>query len=1180
MAFDIVIGGDAQPSTFDIVIGDTGSPPPTLVAGTTLAALQAGSSSFKWVIAIEGYKYVLTDATPQQAIDAWSPVVDEHHYELALGGLFVIMDNDQKLTPNVPFGEGGRCSFQVVKSESTDRFGVDTHKRSGGAETSLAETIDRTDTTIEVDSTSTFDASGDIHIGTECIGYTGKTSIAFTTCTRGKYVPFVNGNSGVGYSQHHRVGQNELEVKFNPTVSAEPRTWIGRWVGVYLHKYDAALGALNSMSDALCVYAGKIVAISDDGSTGATTVELKHVLDVVGDSTIAGRDQWSARVRNTIHLEEGLSFGFIDYVGAAGSMVSRTANPLTIKAAGTASGNNEVDAGFYTAEELFAKLNLWLRSERLASRLWGSYSFGFFEPEGGYRSVFIHWINPASTSDTVDFRFSAPNQVFQRLGWNSQGGDSTAGLHNNFVASPPGTWVGSTYNSYVADNPYLKVVVNDYGSWSVQVDQADGTFFDQYSSLPSSCKPATSDGAQWGVFLVDSTMLAFGIYAGSTLERLKLLPEQFGYQGAFTQVGQALQAFSKSGQPDYTTIKQVAVLELPLHVALAGFFLSTGTSGYNDASNDFLGHGLGLGIPRGICGDAFLDSLAALPSSDKPIVVIMDKTIRFTDVFSGDLQLRRAYLRWKSGGLEFTQWRTPVAGNAVGFLEEANKAAPAGTVDHHRCVTKENGHWARPIVKIRFNRSVNSAEDNEGYRDSITVVDKTALDDMGGEGPTLTINARNTFGEFGQTGSPIHSLATGFLATMPFFSRPARETSRSIDIRYFEGYAVGDVFGWTDEYARDPDTGQRAVQTRYAIITRHGYTLGGDRAGSSTPDDMGGYVELYMFDVNRVAYYAPSAQIDDTATGGGYNAGAITVYAHKYSESYEAVDASRFTAGMKIRIVEIDPADPAAPASWDRTILTVVGNVITPTVALSSPAWDAAKKYRITFDDYADATAAQQLGYSFQADDADGMIVNARVPYQYSAGGADAAYTAWSGSDPVELPPNSTYVEGAPRDVGHDVALVRLLNNLMSYKTAVSSPQLFSAVAAADPGAPTSWALVHATPIHLGDDVLLNDVWRRVAVAPHFRSGDGSVSRCRITLARNPPHAVGFATSGMGDVDRGSFYSEVTFTTSSTTWSTPAADNLVANMKGSDGTAWLLVELDGACETYGLALVQEGPLLY
>jgi hypothetical protein len=93
-------------------------------------------------------------------------------------------------------------------------------------------------------------------------------------------------------------------------------------------------------------------------------------------------------------------------------------------------------------------------------------------------------------------------------------------------------------------------------------------------------------------------------------------------------------------------------------------------------------------------------------------------------------------------------------------------------------------------------------------------------------------------------------------------------------------------------------------------------------------------------------------------------------------------------------------------------------------------------------------------------------------------------------------------------------------------------------------------------------------------VSPHFRSATGADANLRVTLSRTPPSGSTFF-----DVDRGSVYSEVTFNTTSTTWATPVTPEtlLMTNIKGSfTNCAWLYVEVDVACETRGLALVQEG----
>ena len=154
--------------------------------GTTLTAMQSGSlPPYTWVVAIEGYPYLLTNGSTSAAVTAHGG-----DWTQALGGLFVELHNDQRVDMRQPFTTGGRCMFRVAKTSSADTFGVDTHRTNGGVETELRTTLDRNDTTATVADTTNFASSGEFYIGTECVGYSGKTSTTFTGLTRGKYAPF------------------------------------------------------------------------------------------------------------------------------------------------------------------------------------------------------------------------------------------------------------------------------------------------------------------------------------------------------------------------------------------------------------------------------------------------------------------------------------------------------------------------------------------------------------------------------------------------------------------------------------------------------------------------------------------------------------------------------------------------------------------------------------------------------------------------------------------------------------------------------------------------------------------------------------------------------------------------------------------------------------------------------
>ncbi len=81
-----------------------------------------------------------------------------------------------------------------------------------GFRTLLNGAIDNSVTTVPVDSTQGYPASGEIIIDTERITYTGKTSTTFTGCTRG-----ANGSSAASHSDNANVDTYGAEVLFDNT---------------------------------------------------------------------------------------------------------------------------------------------------------------------------------------------------------------------------------------------------------------------------------------------------------------------------------------------------------------------------------------------------------------------------------------------------------------------------------------------------------------------------------------------------------------------------------------------------------------------------------------------------------------------------------------------------------------------------------------------------------------------------------------------------------------------------------------------------------------------------------------------------------------------------------------------------------------------------------------------------
>jgi len=1139
--------------------------------GDTFTALRAGSIRYQLVAAIEGYDKLLTNGSTAAAVTAWAGT----DWSSAIGGLFVTGYNEQTIDPWEPFRGGGRMSLQVVPTPADgDVLGVAIAKKNAGAETALKATADRIADTITVADTSSFASSGSAFIGNECFAYSGKTGTTFTGCTRGKYSPFLT-EGGTGFAGYHRVGFDALAVALEPLVTELPRVWVGKWVGIWMHRVVG--GVLDTKAQAQLLYAGRVVALYDDEATGAAIVELKHVLDVVKE-TVIGRETYTAKTKEGLFIPRKVKFGFGDFDGST----VQYADDLVVVAAG-ASGANQINEGYYTLDQIDNFINTWLHSERAAGRIKGTYSLEQVDVQGvGIRSR-INWRIPG-TGPKVLWVLALPHMVRVFLGYDPGPiASKAAGATTQEAISDQ----GDDDTDYHLDGKYepKKAVLFEYnGTSNFQVTDERGVFFDQTSYLPTQMQSASYPDS-WGVFLLDDKYLVVAHKDGAELQNAFSPRHPFTTDREQMDANHELNTLSipiSSDAPGSMSVRQVLLIEGRLSDLVCYFFFSSGTPYSNSSDLDILGYGLGLAIPWELCQN-FFTSVVGLPMASSPLLLVLDQPTKFVDIFAADLVLRRAFLRWAYNastglsGLEFATWKTPTAGDPSALaLPESTKAASSTQRDGHRSASSEQGTWKRPIIKILYDRNILSKSRDAGYRSTIAIEDKVAIDDAGGEAAPFTIEARNVYAQYAQTGAALEDLVQLFLASAPLFTRDASLVRRSIASKYFEGLSVGDVVLVTDGFARDPDTGLRGVSARPALVVRHRAQWGGAQAGSAAPAPAGGEVDLFLLAQNRIAAYVPCAQVDDTAGAGGfsagYNAGTKTLrcYDHKHSETSEAVDASHFAAGYKVRIVEIDPATAGSPLTWDREVASVSSSDIMLTVALSSPAWDATKHYRIIFDDYGDAVTAQQ-SKCFQADDADYRIANLRNPFTYGVGGGAAPFTYGQAADPIALPPTLSYGDGAPFDVGHQVDLMRLLNNLLDYKCARISPVLHSTElsGAAVTG---TWLLCDLCPIQLTEELLTASYRRFLYVAPHMKSSDGTSASVRVSLCRDYP-----GQDTLNDIDRGAIYGEVTFTTSSTAYATPSAQAInIRNLKGSGGVAWLLVELTAKARSWGLAFCQEG----
>lgn len=1169
----------------------------------TIEKMEAGSFAHKWVVAIEGCPFLLSDAPSAAVLNAYAG----RDWTQVLGGLFVEVQNDQRIKPFQPFCDGGTASIRVGDTDYSDVFGKYVWKRAGGDETIITSTVDRNDTTINVKSTAEFASSGEVFIGTECIGYTGKTATSFTGCTRGKYSPFgcdISGSGGTRFANHHRVGSDINHVQMNPVVSSIPRVWLGKRVAIRLHTWDAVNQTINARAEAQLVFAGRITDIGDDPNNGHTVIECDHVLNELLDVTIL-RDPLVAEAAPGVALIEGRTFSLVERVQGSANV---TTTALTV-VAGAPANTDQITAGTYSGQEVCDALNRWLGGRLAAAQITGYYSFSISSNTDGIRTR-CHWkiVNASSTLGCA-FDLSGPAEVMSFLGLSDAAPDISGGqllFGDKFKTTNEQNITSGLAVPFttLVFRPFAGRLGQEFTDASyIDLAGARGNFVDQRTRLPASIRGSCDPAAQWGLFLLDEKVLVVASYDGSAkrLRNVWLAPLQM--PGA--NEGDVTGYFGRrADDPDAgpVAIRQILLLEGAFANLMLELMHSTGVSGYNHSAYDVLGFGLGAGIPGELIGPEFERSLWNLPTPGAPLVLLIDEPITLRELIGSDLMFRWGFVRWKDQHLEVATWKTPLNELAVATLSEDNKAVPVDAQgENHRVASQETNEHQYAIVKIDYNRNF-AVGRNGDYLKSVQFEDQTAVDDSGGGAKTATLKLRNTFTQYTNTGSSVEQGLAEFMVHMPSISRTSRKIARTLAATLFESIAPGDIITKTDKFARDPLTGARGVNSRAAFVTRIAYDLGGS-SGDPMGDDvrpMDGEIGINFLDTQRGQTFAPSADLDDTADAGGFSSGynssvpSIRCYAHHYSHEItvpfgrgtfylaEPVDASNFKAGDKILIVERDPPDPAAPLMWERTVLSVSGNDIVLTATLTSPAFDAAKFYRVVPQKYSQVQATQKDA-AFQADDADEMVEDAEIPWHYSATEETFDFADYDNSlDLAEYTPTISYGDGRPYDVGHETAIARFINQYVDHKSAHQSPYLHNATLALYDEATDAWFTMAFGPIFLGTEHLSSTVTRTLTVAPFFRSQNGNAAKLRITIMRSPPVGanIGFLP---GEQYRNSVFNDhysqsAEYSTSSTTWQTGADAVLSLDVKDIwFGFVWILIEGKNDIECRGLAKCIEGP---
>lgn len=1046
--------------------------------------------SYQWVLAIEGYEYIITDGPTAAALTAWAAT----SWSSALGGLAINCDFDQSLEAFDAFSSARSMTFSVMDCDDTDRFGIDVARPAFGAKTWLSAAIDANDTTITVKDTTAFTSTGTIYIGTERIVYTGKTATTFTGCTRGKYSAFNrDGVTTNEFGRAHSIPSWDFNVQIQPLVTQYPQTFIGRWVGLWMHRKRA--GVLDSKAEALLVYAGKISDIRDSGN-GITSVACTDLLEVIKESTLHS-DPLELRIR------EGIEVTSFDKL------------KISVHIDGTASAymDGAFTPGVYTIDELVSEVNSFAAALPSTSAT-SAFSLAIVNTQGGWR-VEASARNTTAGSKQCSITLTSSKRVIQFLGLANFDNATSSAAEANF-----GAWVVGPFTSHatnlvykvgdfeplrVADSGIHSAYNNSLASnlTSCYFDSARGTFIDQADSLPQGVATVLQSTGQWGLW-----MMAGRLYLGkydeanskvSNLEPIKGFMETKETESAATFLAAGRLAYS--AKPEDMFMRQIVVLEGNMRDLVVGLACGTSVPGYNHATYDRYGAALGAAIPYEPLSSLY-ESLSRIDGATvgNGSIVVLEKPTTFKELFNADMIMRQAFLHWHNGSLRVARWAMPRAAKAVASLTESNKAGQSG--DAQRTVTERTDRHMRNVIKIEYNR----VPGKDTYESSFQFVDAASVQNYGNE-RAVTIKARNSYGDYATTGDSVKSLAPNLLSILPMFSRPRFECRRTIDHTLYEKLYPGAVVSVTDNFMRDPSTGARGIIARAAIVLRLRYDFGGWEYGADAPRGMFGEVDLLFFDSDETKALGSSAVVDTSFTTGYYVNGwdgstTVRTVAREFAASDESVDHASIAVGDEVSIIEINPDDPASPLTWNGTVTYSTSQYIALDVVLTG--FIVGREYKIVPQGYSTSTAAQRAAYTYLADTTN-LVDAARDAYTFGEDDdsrptlALASAVAYeSGGKIAES--GVADADGPPLDVATIDEMFRAVNHLCDARTATIGNNLRAAGAASS---------VFVMPIYFSAGTITGSMRRNLTIAVICESTSGIANDIMVYLSDAPPTQIG-----------------------------------------------------------------------
>jgi hypothetical protein len=1022
-------------------------------------------------------------------------------------------------------------------------------------------------------------STGIVYVGGKAMKYASKGANSFDVQAAGAQhlYPFTADGSNHFSKPHITPGQQNWDQAPNAWVSDIPTKWIGRKVAFYLHRIVG--GVWDTRAQAHLEFAGVIRGI-EHGALGATILQCEDLRADLRDCVLL-KGQWVGYVRPGIVLNAGE----ILYVGESDGGHNTVVTLLTVVASGAA-GAAQIDAGRYELEDFLARLNS--AGVAAAVGLNGRWTFELVSHDGGRRTM-VRATGLTSGTINLSLRSNA-RHILEFLGFTADQitRSSVPAGTRQVRASSDGT---DTELAFYSSGPPFRVRPFQKGRnfterATVHLDDgaAFGSIVDVTDYLPPPYDTHPSAGEVWSFFRVGERLF-FGRYVDSTT--IDQLTTSLGFAGYAEGEGPDTVnvGLTVDDEGERLDIRQVVILADSFTDIVARIFASTGGTGVNHADYDAFPHAMGCpGIAWSLLGDPFLQSCRRLDQAIKTeaMMVVIDKPTRLVDLFPPEFLLRFAWLVWKDSHYQFASPPLPNALTAEHAFTEANKAALPGQTDMLESRCEITTDFMANVIRLRYNRTP-----GDKFRDEIVIRDESSISDYG-EKESVTLEAPNSYTDVAATGAAAEDLAACLAArTLPMFGRPMKIVRRPMAPTMYH-VAPGDTATLTDDRIRDPNTGELGLADRACIVLEasHGY-----RGGDEDQMQLFGEVALLLTDEERTFPLAPCAEVDTdfsgvvdgiTFTDGYANAAAggpaLKVKEHAHSRSTDALDVTQFADLDELRVLEIDPPDPATPDAWDRTCggTNNVGSYLFLDANISAPAWGGATKlYRVIPQLYSQVVASQKLR-TFLADDADGRIEDENQPNLYGEYPQSGAFTRQDATVLPSIIPNEADDEGRPFHAGLLADLAAMGNNLISYKAAPHSPLIWTSRPAT---VSTDYAWVCTIPFFLGGTAYKNGR-RVIKVGARIRILDAAqTASCRVTASRHYPHG-----DANAPVVFNGAYQQVVFThTGDTTETTKATQDLLPVGADLQGFTWLTVELKSSsalafAQLRGLTTLHLGPI--